>query len=125
MAKVRFIDNLKVGAYSVIPNDSPYDGVINNIDNYILTATGGDKIQGEENLIFSGSNLGIGTISPLARFEIKDNNTGKDLILIRNLENKGILINSEGVLKLIEFDSLPNIVDGGFIYSSGSFWVGL
>ena len=114
MANVRFVDQLKVGAYS-----STGDGVTiaNNIDNYVLTATGQvGLINGEAQLQFDGINLAIGGTAGTSRLEIRDT-TSSDLLLIKNATtDQGIKVNSAGVLQLLEFATLPTAVAGGFIY---------
>jgi hypothetical protein len=122
--KVRFVDNLKVGAYKVISEEGGIN-ILNNIDNYVLTATGDpNTIQAESQLIFDGVNLGIGTDTPIARIEISDI-TNSDLILIKNSNtNQGIKVNNDGVLQLLEFSILPTAVEGGISYSGSDFWVG-
>jgi hypothetical protein len=124
-SNIRFVDSLKVGAYRV--NDgSGGSGVTidNNIDNYVLVATGTSVINGEANLQFDGSNLGIGGPSTGARLEINDAG-GNDLMLIKNSSGKGIKVDNQGVLQLIEFSSLPTAVEGGLAYVSNNFYVGL
>ena len=101
--------------------DIPYP----NID-YILSATGNpDIINGEANLQFDGTSLGIGGASTGPRLEIIDNNTGEDLLLIKNANSNGVRVTSGGILQLIEFSTLPTPVDGGIAYSSSNFYVGL
>ena len=101
--------------------------ILNNVDNYVLTATGvSGSIEGNAQLVFDGDNLGIGGTSTGPRLEINDNNTGRDLLLIKNTSNQGIKVTTEGVLELIEFSSLPSTpVEGGIVYSSNEFYVGL
>ena len=101
--------------------------ILNNVDNYVLTATGvSGSIEGNAGLVFDGNNLGIGGTSTGPRLEINDNNTGRDLLLIKNVSNQGIKINSDGVLQLIEFSSLPGTApEGGLAISSSNFYVGL
>ena len=124
---VRFVDSLKVGAYA---GDTPSvigDTIIeNNIDNYILTATGiPNTINGESQLRFSGGNLIIGEGSANdTRFEIIGSDN-RDLLLIKNSTNSGVKINNKGVLQLLEFSSKPLAIEGGIIYSSNDFWVGV
>lgn len=126
MANVRFIDSLKVGAYSV--GDTGGTGIIidNNVNNYILTATGDtNRINGEPQLQFDGLNLGIGGASAGSRFEINSNNSS-DLMLIRNASTgQGIKVDSTGILQLLEFATLPTAVAGGFIYGEDEFWIGV
>lgn len=126
MANVRFIDSLKVGAYSV--EDTGGTGIIidNNVNNYILTATGdSNRITGEPQLQFDGLNLGIGGASAGARFEINSSNSS-DLMLIRNASTgQGIKVDSTGILQLLEFSTLPTAVAGGFIYGEDEFWIGV
>ncbi len=121
-SKVRFIDNLRVGAYAIDGADASLL-VDNNVNNYLLTATGNEKIKGNEGLQFDGVNFGIGGPSNGARFEINDT-TGNDLLIIKNNNNQGIKINDNGVFQLLEFSSLPTAVEGGIAYSSDDFWVG-
>lgn len=125
MANVRFIDSLKVGAYSVEGNGTTLN-IDDNVNNYILTATGeDDRITGEPNLQFDGLNLGIGGASAGARFEINNNNNS-DLLLIQNTDtNTGIKINNAGTFQLLEFSTLPTAVEGGIAYSSSGFFVGV
>ena len=49
-------------------NISP--AITNNTNNYVLTATGTGQINGESNLYFDGTNLGIGTTSPSNLLEV-------------------------------------------------------
>jgi hypothetical protein len=120
---VRFVDNLKVGAYTVSGDSGTV--IEDNINNYVLTATGNDEIRGNSELQFDEINLGIGGPSTGARFEINDN-TNRDLVLIKNSNNQGIKINNEGVLQLIEFNTLPTTApEGGLAYALNNFYVGL
>jgi hypothetical protein len=75
--------------------------------------------------VFDGDNLGIGGTSTGPRLEINDNNTGRDLLLIKNTNNQGIKVQSDGILQIIEFGTLPTAIDGGLAYSSSNFYVGL
>ena len=122
---VRFVDNLKVGAYTVSGDDSSII-IEDNINNYVLTSTGNpDEIRGNLELQFDGDNLGIGGPSTGARFEINDN-TNRDLILIKNSSNQGIKVTNEGVLQLIKFNTLPSTApEGGLAYALNNFYVGL
>tara|TARA_R100000541_G_scaffold9454_2_gene17121 strand:- start:2420 stop:3019 length:600 start_codon:yes stop_codon:yes gene_type:complete len=101
--------------------------ILNNVDNYVLTATGNsNQVEGNAQLVFDGNNLGIGATSTGPRLEINDNNTGRDLLLIKNTDSQGIKVTSAGVLELIEFSTLPATpVEGGIVYSSSAFYVGL
>jgi len=121
MSNIRFVDSLKVGAYSA---GGSVTGVIDNVDNYVLTATGTTEIQGNAQLQFDGINLGIGGPSSGARFEIHDINN-LDLVLIKNIDNNGIKIDNLGILSLLEFDTLPTAITGGIAYHSNDFYVGL
>jgi hypothetical protein len=120
-SNVRFIDSLKVGAYS---NEGSNITILDNVNNYLLTATGGNELQGEQQLQFDGVNLGIGGASSGARFEINDI-TGNDLLLIKNSSDQGIKVNNSGVFQLLEFNTLPTAVEGGIAYSSSGFFVGV
>ena len=121
---IRFVDDLKVGAYTV-SGGTGGTVIDNNFNNYVLTATGNDNIKGNTALQFDGLNLGIGGPSNGARFEINDT-TGRDLVLIKNANNQGIKVNSEGVFQLIKFNALPGTApEGGLAISSNNFYVGL
>ena len=100
--------------------------ILNNTDNFVLTATGNNnQVKGNSLLVFDGDNLGIGGTSTGPRLEINDNNTGRDLLLINNINDQGIKVQSDGVLQIIEFGTLPTAVDGGLAYSSSNFYIGL
>jgi len=121
---IRFVDDLKVGAYTV-SGGTGGTVIDNNFNNYVLTATGNDNIEGNSALQFDGLNLGIGGPSNGARFEINDT-TGRDLVLIKNANNQGIKVNSDGVFQLIKFNALPgNAPEGGLAISANNFYVGL
>ena len=125
-SNVRFVDSLKVGAYSDPSGNSGNIDILNNVDNFVLTATGNsNQVRGNSLFIFDGTNLGIGGASTGARFEINDD-TGSDLLLIKNSSNNGVKVGSDGVLQLLEFTSLPATAPpGGLAYSSNNFYVGL
>jgi hypothetical protein len=121
---IRFVDDLKVGAYTV-SGGTGGTVIDNNFNNYVLTATGNDNIEGNSALQFDGLNLGIGGPSNGARFEINDT-TGRDLVLIKNANNQGIKVNSEGIFQLIKFNALPGTApEGGLAISANNFYVGL
>ena len=123
MSDIRFIDSLNVGAYAVEDNIN----VLNNVDNYVLTATGFDNIQGEAELQFDSLNLAIGGApSGTARLEIYHTGSIDNLMLIRNTDtNTGIKVDNIGRFQLLEFSSLPSPVEGGIVYSSNEFYVGI
>jgi len=129
-SNVRFVDSLKVGAYSTQTSGGGGGGsnltILNNVNNYLLTATGGtETIKGNPKLIFDGTRLGIGEASSGARLQVSDNSSD-DLMLIKNSStDKGIKVDGDGVLQLIEFDTLPTAKEGGIVYSSNNFYVGL
>jgi len=61
-SNVRFIDSLKVGAYNTGQSSGGGGGgsnleLQNNTNNFLLTATGTNIINGEQNLTFDGSEL--------------------------------------------------------------------
>jgi len=128
-SNVRFVDSLKVGAYQTEGSGGGSGSGItinNNVDNFILSATGNANIiNGEANLQFDGTSLGIGGASSGPRLEIIDNNSGRDLMLIKNVGGNGIKVTSGGVLQLIEFSSLPTAIEGGIAYVSNNFYVGI
>tara|TARA_B100000497_G_C7530501_1_gene321760 strand:+ start:168 stop:560 length:393 start_codon:yes stop_codon:yes gene_type:complete len=126
---VRFVDSLKVGAYATNVTGSNGGGITidNNVNNYILTATGNPNIiNGESRLRFDGENLIIGEGSfNDVRFEINSTNSS-DLMLIKNSNtNTGIKVDNKGILQLLEFSSKPLAIEGGIIFNSNSFWVGI
>ena len=124
-SNIRFVDDLKVGAYTVSGGGGSGTVIDNNFNNYVITATGNDNIRGNTLLQFDGLNLGIGGPSNGARFEINDD-TGNDLVLIKNSNDQGIKVNSDGIFQLIKFNALPgNAPEGGLAISSNNFYVGL
>ena len=129
MSNVRFIDSLKVGSYIIEnPITGSYIDIGNNVNNYVLTATGElDTIKGEPELIFDSVNLRIGgEPSGEARLEITHTGSVDNLLLIKNTDtNTGIKINNEGTFQLLEFSTLPVAVEGGIAYSSSGFFVGV
>ena len=107
-------------------SDSGSIDILNNTDNFVLTATGNsNQVKGNASFVFDGANLGIGGASAGARFEVNDAATGADLMLIKNSTNNGIKVQSDGVLQILEFSALPTAVDGGLAYSSSNFYIGL
>ena len=127
MANVRFIDSLKVGAYAVEGTGTSIN-VGNNVNNYVLTATGEeDTIKGEPELVFDSVNLSIGgEPSGIARLEITHTGSVDNLLLIKNTDtNTGIQVNNAGIFQLLEFSTLPTAVAGGLIYGEDEFWIGV
>jgi hypothetical protein len=125
MSDIRFIDSLNVGAYTV---EGSGIEVINNINNYIITATGYPNIvQGESQLQFDGLNLSIGgNSSGTSRLEVYHTGSIDNLMLIRNAStNTGIKVDGDGRFQLLEFASLPSPVEGGIVYASNEFYVGM
>lgn len=126
MSDIRFIDSLNVGAYVIEATGSL--NVLNNVNNYVITATGyPDIIQGEAGMQFDGLNLAIGgSPSGTARLEVYHTGSIDDLMLIRNANtNTGIKVDSAGRFQLLEFSSLPSPVEGGIVYASNEFYVGM
>ena len=120
---VRFVDSLKVGAYDSSGTGGGGSAITinNNVNNYLLSATGNPNIiNGEANLTFDGN-----TLTLKGDLVIDDQGSGADLILIQNPSGKGLSVNSSGTLILTEFSSLPSAVDGGIVYFSDEFYVGL
>jgi hypothetical protein len=97
--------------------------VNNNVDNYLLTATGFQTLNGESNLRFDGSGLMIGgTGNAIAKLQI----TGSgDLVLIQNENSSGIKVNDQGILQLLAYEGTPIAVEGGMYYSGSAFFVGI
>lgn len=129
MSNIRFIDSLKVGAYVVEnPFTGSYINIGNNVNNYVLTATGEeDTIKGELELVFDSINLRIGgEPSGEARLEITHTGSVDNLLLIKNTDNNtGIKVNNEGTFQLLEFPALPTAIAGAIAYSSSGFWIGI
>lgn len=50
---------------------------------------------------------------------------GLDFFIIRSGSFNAITVTSDGVLKLGEFEQLPEPVPGGLAYSQANFWVGV
>jgi hypothetical protein len=125
MSDIRFIDSLNVGAYTV---DGSGVEILNNFDNYVITATGYPNIvQGESQLQFDSLNLAIGGApSGTARLEVYHTGSVDNLMLIRNADtNTGIKVDNTGRFQLLEFASLPAPIEGGIVYASNEFYVGI
>jgi len=129
MTNVRFVDALQVGAYVIEnPSTGSYINIGNNVNNYVLTATGEENtVKGEPELVFDSINLRIGgEPSGEARLEITHTSSVDNLLLIKNTEtNTGIKINNEGTFQLLEFPILPTAIAGAVAYSSSGFWIGV
>jgi hypothetical protein len=54
----------------------------------------------------------------------KDENSNLDFFIIKSGSFNSISINSEGVLKLGEFQYKPEPVEGGIMYYNSEFWLG-
>jgi|LauGreDrversion4_2_1035121.scaffolds.fasta_scaffold620689_2 hypothetical protein len=132
MSDIRFIDALNVGAYT-IDNGGGGSGsiginILENVNNYVITATGYPNIiQGEPNLQFDGLNLTIGgNSSGTTRLEVYHTGSIDNLMLIRNTStNTGIKVDGQGRFQLLEFSSLPSPVEGGIVFASNEFYVGI
>ena len=125
MSDIRFIDSLNVGAYSVEGGSLI---IQDNANNYVITATGyPDIVQAEAQLQFDSVNLAIGgSPSGTARLEIYHTGSVDNLMLIRNTStNTGIKVDNQGIFQLLEFSSLPSPVEGGIVFSSNEFYVGI
>lgn len=97
--------------------------VDNNVNNYLLTATGFQTLNGEANLRFDGTGLIIGgTGNAQAKLQV----TGSgDLILIQNPSGSGIKVNNQGILQLLSYNGTPDAIEGGIYYSGSNFFVGI
>jgi hypothetical protein len=96
----------------------------NNVDNYLITATGtANTLNGESSLRYDGTGLIIGaTGSAQALLQISGSG---DLLLIKNGSDNGIKVNNEGVLQFLSQSSVPTAVAGGIYYSGSAFYVGI
>ena len=125
---IRFVDSLKVGAYQTDGGAGSSIDIINNVDNYVLTATGvSGSISGNAELVFDSTNLRIGgNPSGEARLEVTHLGSVDDIMLIKNTDNNtGIKVTKEGLFELLEFSSLPSAEEGAFAYSNNDFWLGV
>ena len=126
MSNIRFIDSVNVGAYTVEGGGGVE--ILDNVNNYIITATGlSNTVQGESQLQFDSLNLAIGGApSGTARLEVYHTGSIDNLMLIRNTStNTGIKVDNQGRFQLLEFSSLPTPIEGGIVYSSNEFYVGI
>ena len=96
----------------------------NNVDNYLITATGtANTLNGESSLRYDGTGLIIGASgSAQALLQISGSS---DLLLIKNGSNNGIKVNNEGVLQFLSQSSVPTAIGGGIYYSGSAFYVGI
>jgi len=95
----------------------------NNIDNYLITSTGTNALNGESSLRYDGIGLIIGATGP-AQALLQISGSG-DLLLIKNGSDNGIKINNEGVLQFLSQSSTPTPIGGGIYYSGSAFYVGI
>lgn len=95
----------------------------NNVNDYLITATGTNTLNGESNLRFDGNGLIIGGFGD-AEAKLQITGSG-DLLLIKNNDNSGIKVNNEGILQLLSYDGTPTPIEGGIYYSGSTFFVGL
>lgn len=95
----------------------------NNVDSYLITATGTNTLNGESSLRYDGNGLIIGA-SGSAQALLQISGSG-DLLLIKNGDNNGIKINNEGVLQFLSQSSTPTPIGGGMIYSGSAFYIGI
>ena len=95
----------------------------NNVDNYLITATGTNALQGESNLRFDGNGLMIGG-NGVSTALLQITGSG-DLILIKNPTGSGIKVNSEGIIQLLPHNGIPTAIGGGIYYSGSTFFVGI
>jgi hypothetical protein len=87
-----FVQNAQTASYvlnaisssfaATASNLSP--AITNNTNNYVLTATGTGQINGESNLYFDGTNLGIGTTSPATNLNIYNAGAAAGFLLQTN-----------------------------------------
>ena len=125
---IRFVDSLKVGTYRTDGGAGSSIDILNNVDNYVLTATGvSGSLEGNAELVFDSTNLRIGgNPSGEARLEVTHLGSVDDIMLIKNTDNNtGIKVTKEGLFELLEFSSLPSAEEGAFAYSNNDFWLGV
>tara|TARA_R110001592_G_scaffold202238_1_gene451511 strand:- start:196 stop:594 length:399 start_codon:yes stop_codon:yes gene_type:complete len=126
---IRFVDSLKVGAYRTEGGSAGGSiDILNNVDNYVLTATGASgSIEGNAELVFDSTNLRIGGVpTGVARLEVSHDDNVDDILLIKNTtDNTGIKVTKEGLFELLEFSALPTAAEGAFAYSDNNFWLGV
>jgi hypothetical protein len=96
----------------------------NNVNDYLITATGtANTLNGESSLRYDGTGLIIGaTGSAQALLQISGSS---DLLLIKNGSNNGIKVNNQGVLQFLSQSSIPTAIGGGIYYSGSAFYVGI
>ena len=96
----------------------------NNVNDYLITATGtANTLNGESSLRYDGTGLIIGaTGSAQALLQISGSS---DLLLIKNGSNNGIKVNNQGVLQFLSQSSVPTAIGGGIYYSGSNFFVGV
>jgi hypothetical protein len=96
----------------------------NNVNDYLITATGtANTLNGESSLRYDGTGLIIGASgSAQSLLQISGSS---DLLLIKNGSNNGIKVNNEGVLQFLSQSSTPTVIGGGIYYSGSAFYVGI
>jgi len=127
-----YLENLPIGsefaAWNIALNNYLYQfqnflTLNNNVDNYLITATGTNALNGESSLRYDGTGLIIGaTGSAQALLQISGSS---DLLLIKNGSNNGVKINNEGVFQFLSQSSIPTSIGGGIYYNGSDFFVGI
>ena len=95
----------------------------NNVNDYLITATGTNALNGESSLRFDGTGLIIGGTNP-AEALLHISGSG-NLLLIKNELGSGIKVNDQGVLQFLSQSSTPTAIGGGIYYSGSNFFVGV
>jgi hypothetical protein len=125
--KSYWTDNVIASTVNLIVESGSGGGSVtinNNVDNYLITATGtANTLNGESSLRYDGTGLIIGA-SGSAQAKLQISGSG-ELLLIKNGSNNGIKVNSEGVLQFLSQSSTPTAVGGGIYYSGSDFFVGV
>jgi hypothetical protein len=69
--------------------------------------------------------IGKAEITGSIQLQRPDIIAGLDFFIIRSGSFNAVTVTSDGVLKLGEFEQLPDPVAGGLAYSQANFWVGV
>jgi hypothetical protein len=127
-----YLENLPIGieyaAWNIALNNylSQFQATLileNNVNNYLITATGDNTINGEANLRFDGSTLIIEGSNP-TQPKLLITGSG-DLVLISNQSQSGVKINDEGITQLLPYSGVPTPIEGGLYYSGSNLFLGI
>ena len=114
-------DTFTIPAGATITNSGTANGfgvaIANDGDNRVVTATGAGGLNGESDLIYNGTNLGVGTTSPQRKLHVETSSSDTSQIYTKTSTSSAgsgvILYNDAGQASAIQFNGSANSGLGG------------